>query len=175
MSPDQIKSLNISLDDLRGKISGYDDLTPYSHLIEPFFFEHVLNIGWIYPKKKFGLGRVPSSNFDCLINIAFGDYSLKAIVEPARSLPWCPICEAEVEIERSGRLLCDSEIWIPGDGRIYSSPITVIHYIEKHNYLPPKEFLNAVVRVDPFDSFDAQSIYLQKLKECGWFKNQFGG
>jgi len=38
------------------------------------------------------------------------------------------------------------ELWVPGTGDlIYVAPKLVAHYIEAHGYLPPQEFMEAVV------------------------------
>ncbi|WP_375431714.1 hypothetical protein [uncultured Friedmanniella sp.] len=40
-----------------------------------------------------------------------------------------------------------SEIHLQGlDGRLYSAPTLVVHYIQAHQYLPPDEFLEALRR-----------------------------
>jgi hypothetical protein len=40
------------------------------------------------------------------------------------------------------------------DGQIYVAPALICHYIARHKYLPPKEFIEAVaarLRAPPFD------------------------
>lgn len=45
--------------------------------------------------------------------------------------------------------------------RIYIAPSLIFHYIEKHNYYPPKEFINAV-----YNGIDPSSYkYCQLLKK----------
>lgn len=151
----------------------YGDLTEYSHMVEPYAFSNVLNVGWIDLQGSFPTGVVSNSVKEALLNLAFGQYAAKAVVEPSRALPVCPECGGAVRIERDGKVLTDSELWVPGKGKTYASPVLVIHYTEAHNYLPPQEFLDAVAGLKPDDAFDGEALYREKLKECGWFANQF--
>lgn len=151
----------------------FDDLTEYSHMVEPYAFSKVLNVGWIDPRGSFPTGVVSNAVKEALLNLAFGQFAAKAVVEPNRALPVCPVCRDVVKIELGGKMLTDSELWVPGKGKTYASPILIIHYIEAHNYLPPQEFLDAVTDLKPGDVFDGEALYREKLKECGWFANKF--
>lgn len=37
-------------------------------------------------------------------------------------------------------------LFVPGAGVVYLAPAAITHYIEEHSYLPPEEFLDAVLR-----------------------------
>jgi hypothetical protein len=42
-------------------------------------------------------------------------------------------------------LLGDAEIRVPGrGGKVYAAPTLICHYIDKHRYCPPQDFLDAV-------------------------------
>jgi len=43
-------------------------------------------------------------------------------------------------------------IWIPTRSLIYVAPELIVHYIEAHRYLPPYEFIDAVMRCPPQNS-----------------------
>lgn len=158
---------------VRPVMTVYRDLTKYSHMVEPYEFDNVLNVGWIDPRGSFPIGVVSAPIKEALLNIAFGRFAAKPVVEPNRAPPVCPACGGAVRIEREGRILTDSELWIPAEGKTYASPILVIHYIEAHNYLPPQEFLDAIANLRCDYIFDGEALYREKLKECGWFGNQF--
>jgi hypothetical protein len=78
-------------------------------------------------------------------------------------LPYCGshICDFCWKFRGNG------EIWIPGDdGRVYASPVMLLHYIEQHNYLPPLVFLEALHRAKAAlteDECDAR-IYAHRHK-----------
>jgi hypothetical protein len=42
--------------------------------------------------------------------------------------------------------LGDADIFVPGDGTVYSAPSLIIHYIRRHRYLPPSCFVEAVFK-----------------------------
>jgi hypothetical protein len=43
--------------------------------------------------------------------------------------------------------LSSAEIRVTGlDGRTYASPIMVLHHVEAHSYLPPQDFVEAVMQ-----------------------------
>lgn len=150
----------------------FEDLTAYRHMIEPFRFEDVFNIGWVDPCGQFSTGGVSGPLHEKLLNLAFGKWAARILVEPSRALPECPAC-GPVRIERDGNVLMDAELWIPGEGRFYASPVLVLHHIEAHGYRPPAEYLAAVERLKPDTVFDGEALYRDKLKESGWFANQF--
>lgn len=56
--------------------------------------------------------------------------------------------KSTVYLEHLGqkKLLGMSEIWLPSSsGVIYAAPSLIYHYMEAHRYLPPQEFLDAVI------------------------------
>ena len=49
------------------------------------------------------------------------------------------------EYDRKHGLLGNGEIHVPGkDHLIYVAPRLVVHYVTKHNYMPPAEYISAV-------------------------------
>ena len=45
--------------------------------------------------------------------------------------------------------MSNGELWVPGaNNMVYVAPVLVVHYIEVHRYLPPKEFTEAVLALD---------------------------
>lgn len=40
------------------------------------------------------------------------------------------------------------------DGKVYAAPSLIFHYMNEHNYEPPKEFINAVMSSDDPDNED---------------------
>jgi len=71
----------------------------------------------------------------------------------------CDGCEERVSVKSDTEwlwrddplvLLGGAEIWIPDSSQGYfAAPDLIIHYIEEHQYLPPREFLSALAIVDP--------------------------
>ncbi|MBX9399859.1 hypothetical protein K4L06_00940 [Lysobacter sp. BMK333-48F3] len=152
-------------------ICAYEDLVPYGHMLGHFKFDDVVCIGWLDVRGPVPTGEVPSEFTEKLKRIACSDGPLKALVEPSRAPPSCPEC-GSLYIKCNDSYLPGAEIWIPGSGRIYSSPVAVIHYIEAHGYSPPKEYLDAVLSLDLKTDFLADAVYREKLLASGWFESK---
>ncbi|MEI8633209.1 hypothetical protein P4S72_16540 [Vibrio sp. PP-XX7] len=62
--------------------------------------------------------------------------------------------------------LGSSEVWLPSveEGEYFASPSMIYHYIDAHDYLPPLDFVEAVMAFDLDKPFDAQEVYLEKIK-----------
>lgn len=56
-----------------------------------------------------------------------------------------------------------SNIFIPADGFLFVAPSLILHYIDSHEYAPPKEFCDAVLKCPEMRSMD----YLRALLASG--------
>lgn len=56
------------------------------------------------------------------------------------------------------------EIWLPSITKeiIYASPTLMYHYIEKHHYLPPQDYIDSVIAFDLNSDWDGAEM-LKKL------------
>jgi len=46
-------------------------------------------------------------------------------------------------------MMGNGEIRVAGlNGLVYVAPVLIVHYVQVHSYLPPAEFIRAVVSVD---------------------------
>ena len=112
----------------------YDDLSPYRYSAQPTGLPGVFNVGWLS-------SRVPISQGDVAAAVK---QKLARLSDPPvilyRGSHLCDFCQ---------QFYGNGEIWIPGDdGRVYASPSMLVHYIEKHNYLPPESFIEALQSAD---------------------------
>ncbi|WP_108651043.1 DUF7919 family protein [Dongshaea marina] len=117
-----------------------------------------LLVGWLDNKNDYQTGSTPIG----LLDIIF-DLCKTSRYEVFRSMTPCQICYSTMEsireatfsgcgIEKyavhskSGEriLLGSSTIIFQFEDRKYVAPDLIWHYISEHNYLPPKEFINAV-------------------------------
>lgn len=147
----------------------YEDLTPYRHRIDPFQFPDVQNVGWIDVCASYVTGSIPARLIDKLVLLAGNKRSFRPLVEPIRALPTCNLC-GEIRIQSlDGTLIPEGELWIPSeDNGLFSSPTRVVHSIMMHQYLPPQPYLEAVERIDPNASFDAEAEYRRRLISSSW-------
>jgi hypothetical protein len=98
-------------------------------------------VGWIDPRLDYPHGIVDP---EVVRRIgALCDSSVR------RTRGWhsCALCREYPIRERIGTqtiALGDAEIDVPGEGKIYACPTLIYHYILRHRYCPPEEFLDAV-------------------------------
>jgi hypothetical protein len=93
-----------------------------------------VKVGWLDSSQPFELGVVPYSFVD----------KLKELKPVIRTRGWhdCPFCH---RAKSSNQFLIE----VPGRGNkvMYDVPEMIIHYIEEHNYVPPREFINAIINL----------------------------
>jgi hypothetical protein len=129
-------------------LTHFVDLSKYDYIESPSG-EKCLNIGWLSKGFDFPTGEISE---DVLGKLKI----LSAKIEnETRGLHYCEFCDPPIFSPRGESFVCtlikdapngNGEIWIDGLGGIkYIAPTLLLHYIEVHNYLPPKEFLEAVI------------------------------
>lgn len=107
----------------------------------------MVNVGWLDSSQEFPTGKV-SREF--ILNLM----SLKKMrVAVMRGFHTCPFCEhGEPDFSDHqwfNEFASHSEIRVRGqDNQIYTSPSLITHYVIKHHYLPPTEFVTAVEGCD---------------------------
>jgi hypothetical protein len=140
----------------------FPDLTPYKyHVVEGD--APALNVGWLDAGHKFTKGTPPAGFLDRLRQVA------RSRVKQMRGFEVCPFCpelrsllkpDNWTEQDRAlfhscledGRL-SSAEIRVTGpDGRTYAAPVMVLHYVAAHQYLPPKDFIDAVMQTVSVES-----------------------
>jgi hypothetical protein len=62
------------------------------------------------------------------------------------------------------------DLWIPGNGFLYTCPTSITHYIDAHGFRPPAPFCDAVLRCPPMRSVD----YLKAVLANGGRSLGFG-
>lgn len=121
---------------------------------------YTVNIGWLDSEHEYPKGQVSDLFLDKLWDyccesyiITFGCHS-------------CDFCNEEEEmgvyIKRGNASLVvgSQEIRIIGDGIVYAAPDMIYHYIVDHQYLPPKQFIEAVLNSPfPLESMEYKKRY----------------
>jgi hypothetical protein len=129
----------------------YEDLTKCD-----YFADERLNVmtavGWLEKYKKFPSGKTKKKIYKKLCKLVveaelWGTSHYMGYHE-------CNICQFQ-GFSNNG------ELCIPYKNRIYVSPLSIVHYINAHNYKPPEEFYEAVKQCPPISS----SRYQQKMIE----------
>jgi hypothetical protein len=136
----------------------YPDLMPYRYATGGNLAQ-VLNIGWLDDSHDYPVGRVPDTVVSKLKQLLLTNRDVNK-VSAIKGCPFCGVDVVYVPSSDARKLLGMSEIWIPGKtGTIYAAPSLVYHYITKHEYLPPQEFLAAVEDFDLAAEINLQNLF----------------
>ena len=124
-------------------MSYYPDLSPYSHMSsgkDP----HILNVGWLDEHHPYPQAELPQVFAERL-----WDFCRKPAIQ-TRGIHRCEFChEPKASVESRDDLeltLGSAEIRVFGRGQtIYAAPTLIYHYVVRHRYCPPDEFVQAVM------------------------------
>lgn len=131
----------------------FEDLAPCDD-VQDARLPGMLAVGWLEPEHEFVVGEVPGG-------------LVPRLRELCRSKsPWpflyvgghpCRFCKDPASYS-------PRNLFVPGNGVLYVSPLGIVHYIEKHAYRPPDAFIDAVLAApDP-----GSREYAAVLLACGW-------
>ncbi|BCJ74957.1 hypothetical protein CS0771_45010 [Catellatospora sp. IY07-71] len=130
----------------------YADLTPYRYQTEWLDWWRRLglrNVGWLGRQVPFATGDTPVRVRDALVRLA------DEPVEVMRGFHACELCRRKPPIYVDAVDGSDEQVML-GTGEIrvwgrlprrYAAPTLIVHYIDEHRYMPPREFCDAVLRV----------------------------
>lgn len=134
----------------------YPDLSPYSYYPSS---RDMLNVGWLSADHEYVNGIVDDRVVDALkILCATYENQMRGIHQCEFCGVWGPWIsggpDGETEI-----MLGSAEIRVTGeDGTCYTAPNLILHYIVEHQYCPPEEFCQAVVRTVGLESSEELTV-----------------
>jgi hypothetical protein len=109
----------------------FPDLSPFRY--HGGAYDGILNVGWLDDEHPFAIGEHSKEFIEALRLLSAKPVRL------TRGFHVCPFCS-------DPRARGSAEIEVSGEnGRRYAAPTLIVHYIEDHKYLPPSEFISAVV------------------------------
>jgi hypothetical protein len=143
----------------------YPDLSPYEYGPDS---DGACNVGWLDENYPFPTGTTPTAfherllvhcRFEFTVHHCFGFHECQ----------FCPSPECPVKVARGDEQvsLGNGEIRVIGTDAVYAAPTLVYHYVVDHDYLPPEEFVEAVL-TGPEPGSDEHQILLSIIK--GEFK-----
>ena len=104
------------------------DLEPYRYNVRKVK-DNVLAVGWLEPNQDFPKGDVPEGFLKKLAKLEEVNFT--------KGLHTCPFC---------GKERGSYEIEVKDNGITYMAPVLIKHYVKEHNYQPPKEYIDAVMK-----------------------------
>lgn len=129
----------------------YADLTPYTYDSDnwdpgaPGLWRGVavLNVGWLDRGKRYSQGAPPPSLVETLKRMTRTHRA-----QQTRGFHLCPWCASRLSLRVPDGPRGSAEIRVMDRGVAYAAPELIAHYVEAHNYLPPAEFIEAVLSSD---------------------------
>jgi hypothetical protein len=127
----------------------FRDLTEYAYGREPTL-AGAINVGWLSRWHRFPRGRPPAGFTDGLLDLCFS--------EPANihaGYHDCSFCLLRSLFHRPPIVYKDGRQLMLGscvlsvthqDGTVFACPNLIYHYVRRHRYLPPSEFVEAVMQ-----------------------------
>jgi hypothetical protein len=148
----------------------YADLGPIDYFGEDEF-PNLRAVGWLGEGHPYPQGEVSALFFERLCGLLLAPWQPGFFMGAHR----CDLCPWEVPPgpdpgkgftpeERRSRLagvrkeeepisvgdkfveMGAANLWVPGEGCVYVAPSLIAHYIRVHRYVPPREFVDAVMR-----------------------------
>jgi hypothetical protein len=110
----------------------------------------IVKVGWLGYDNNFPTGKAPNDCFQRLLyiarnhrkNVTLGSHICEQCYPHSRGI-YDHNYQGEFEYFGNG------EIWVRDDVKnvMYVAPTMIVHYMAKHAYLPPREFIEAVMRM----------------------------
>jgi len=133
----------------------YADLTKYRYSIN-YPGRKVFNVGWLGEGRDFPTGDERGLYEKLLPYCAHS-------IEPKPGVYPCPICGETMPSKQWGTKkfsLGHSEIRVVIEDVWYASPTMILHYVERHHYRPPLDFIRACFHgVDPTSQEYSDALY----------------
>ena len=141
-------------------MSWYDDLSPCDY----FGVENAPKfkaVGWLEEGREFRRGKADPRFVHKLV-LLLGESNP---LEPSSDPYFCSLCAfsrgpSEFHLFQSPGMpsvpMGNRNLFLPGAGFLYIAPSLVLHYIDAHQYLPPDEFIKAVLDCPPTRSQEYQ-------------------
>ncbi len=138
----------------------FADNTIYTYLQD--HHTKVYNIGWLDDQYEYRKGYVAPKIIRKLVRI--GE---RMDVNICRGAHFCQYCykNPTFQIENKNHPRGNGEIWLPNKSftKVYVAPKLILHYIQAHQYLPPKEFIDAIAGYNFIRRFIFEHIFIKYL------------
>ena len=149
-------------------MSHFEDLSPLGYFGAEY--SDVLRaIGWLEPGHNYTRGHVEREFFERLCELLQRPWSPVHFMG-AQDCGFCRFTGGNpTQLQRKTGLVripghsC-LNLFVPGDGVIYASPELIAHYIDAHEYRPPDEFMESVLRCPRMNSKE----YFGAMRANGW-------
>lgn len=140
----------------------FQDLTPCNYFP---WWEQLLAVGWLENGHAYPRGAVDEKFFAALFRLC-----VKPWWPPVATAGFhrCSLCRftggpGGMSYQGAGVSFGTGNVIVPGEERVFVAPTMILHYIDAHEYVPPKEFQEAVLKCPEMRSM----AYLKAIKARG--------
>ncbi|NRD44297.1 hypothetical protein [Corallococcus exiguus] len=122
-------------------------------------------VGWLERGQPFSRGLVDEAFFMALARLCAAPWQ-PFVTAGRQPCTFCRFSGGPALVARKGVHvpIGASNVFVPGAERLYVAPTMVVHYIDAHEYLPPAEFQDAVLRCPEMRSM----AYLKAIRALGF-------
>jgi len=138
-----------------------DDLQPFDFLV-PGSQKYFRAVGWLSKGKAYPRGEVDAVWYAKLCELIQNPWTPIA----SAGVHHCELCRftggADSMFNKTLRVRAVSglQVYVPGDGILFLAPVSIAHYIDSHEYLPPAEFQKAISDCPSMRSMDYLRLVL---------------
>jgi hypothetical protein len=121
-------------------------------------------VGWLEDGNDFAKGTVREDFFTALVRLCAEPWQPVAVAG-RQPCPFCRFTKGPGQLLYGGMTVAlgAANVFVPGVDRVFVAPTMIVHYIDAHEYAPPPEFQDAVMRCPGMKSF----AYLKAMKARG--------
>ena len=115
----------------------------------PVECEDLIAIGWLEKDSEFQKGPVDEQFFRKLCELTLEPW------QPVVSAGFhpCDLCQFDAPT-------FSANLFIPYQGKLFTAPVAIVHYISTHWYQPPPIFVEAVLACPPMKSMEYKKALL---------------
>lgn len=111
----------------------------------------LIAIGWLDEAHPYAQGEVNSAFLERLVDLLIKPWAPRYFLGYA-DCPFCALDSYGVRYKDKRIVVGALNLFVPGAGFLYAAPSMIAHYILAHNYAPPRQFQEAVLRCPPMGS-----------------------
>jgi hypothetical protein len=140
----------------------FEDLSSCSYFGK--WEESLVAVGWLESEDKLTKGPVGEGFFAALVRLCVEPWQPLAVAG-RQPCSFCRFTKGPGQLSYRGMtvVLGAANVFVPGAERVFVAPTMIVHYIDAHEYAPPLEFQDAVMRCPEMKSI----AYLKEMKARG--------
>jgi hypothetical protein len=141
----------------------YEDLSPCLYFGEKFA-DKLVAVGWLDLGKNYRKGDIDKEVTNKLVELLVNPWQ-PFVAGGWHECPFCRISTGPRRLEHKGSTIemGANNLFIPSNGFLYVAPSLIVHYIDAHEYSPPKAFCEVMLKCPSMRSIE----YLRAIATNG--------